>query len=151
MEQDKWYNWVMMAWNTHFKDTGLYTIFPWWEALIWNLWPHQKHLEIPHLQNPSYRPGYCWGSHCHHHPKKETIQWGWSKKEYVQSSCLSLLAYMVSNVPAKIVLSLWPISQNTTKKVSRPFPFFQSYTCLNNHPSSLTHQTLLSFMVGHIF
>lgn len=114
MEQHKWHNCVMMAWNTHFKDTGLYTIFPWWEALIWNLWLHQKHLEIPHLQNPSYRPGYCWGSHCHHHPKKETIQWGWSKKEYVQSSCLSLFLYMVSNVPAKIVLSLWPILQNTT-------------------------------------
>lgn len=74
MEQHKWHNYNTMTWDTYCK--GLYTIFPWWEALRWNLWPDQKYLEIPPLQNPSNRTGHCWGSHCHYHPKKETIHWG---------------------------------------------------------------------------
>lgn len=38
-----------------------------------------------------------------------------------------------------------------SKKISRQFPFSLLFACLNNHPSSLTNQALLSFMVGHIF
>lgn len=59
----------------------------------------------------------------------------WSPMCQLRLFCHSGLSY-------KILLS---------KKVSRPFPFSYLLTRLNNHPSSLTHQALLSFMVSHIF
>lgn len=153
MEQHKWHNCVMMAWNIYFKDTGFYIPFfldekLWYEifGLIRNV---SKFLifKIPVTGQDIVEGFIVIITQKRRQSSEAEVKRNMFSLPVFPSSCTwspvcQVRLFCHSGLSYKRLLS---------KKVSRPFPFSHLFTCLNKHPSSLTLQELLSFMVGYIF